>query len=215
MTTSDSAKVSAPPPDSARDRILAAAFKEFSDHGYAGASTLEIATRARVSKRDLYGIFGSKQAILVDCIAGRAKRMRLSADLPAPRTRAALASTLRAYGANVVREVSHPTVMVMFRLGIAEAERSPEAAEILAASRTANRDELAALFAQAQRAGVLGPGDPHQMMEQFLALLWGDLMMDLLLRAAAAPTPDEAVRRADAATEAFLKLYAAPGVSGR
>src|SRR5258708_17215806 len=142
---------------SMKERILGAAFRVFAERGYAGASTLEIATRAKVSKRDLYGIFGSKQAILVDCIAGRAARMRLSSDLPAPRTREALSSTLTTYGANVVREGSHPMVMVMFRLSIAEAERSPEAAEILAASRAANRDELAALFAQAQQAGVLGP----------------------------------------------------------
>jgi AcrR family transcriptional regulator len=200
---------------SMRERILGAAFRVFTERGYAGASTLEIATRAKVSKRDLYGIFGSKQAILVECIAGRAARMRLSSHLPAPRTRETLASTLTTYGANVVREASHPAVLVMFRLCIAEAERSPEAAETLTASRTANRDDLAALFAQAQQTGVLGAGDPHQMVEQFLALLWGDLMMDLLLRAASAPAADEVKRRASTATQAFLKLYAAPRAAGR
>jgi AcrR family transcriptional regulator len=36
-----------------RERILTAAFEAFHERGYAATSTLEIATRARVSKRDL------------------------------------------------------------------------------------------------------------------------------------------------------------------
>ncbi|HEY4834688.1 MAG TPA: TetR family transcriptional regulator, partial [Bradyrhizobium sp.] len=38
----------------ARTRILDAAFSAFMESGYAETSTLEIATRARVSKRELY-----------------------------------------------------------------------------------------------------------------------------------------------------------------
>ena len=37
-----------------RQRILGAAFSAFMANGYAETSTLEIATRARVSKRALY-----------------------------------------------------------------------------------------------------------------------------------------------------------------
>jgi AcrR family transcriptional regulator len=119
----------APAPDDPMcGRIVAAAFKAFIQNGYAGTSTLEIATRAKVSKRDLYARFPGKQAILVACIANRAARMRLAPDLPAPRNRAMLASTLAAFGATVVREVCQPTVMAMFRLAICEAERSPDEA---------------------------------------------------------------------------------------
>src|ERR1700724_3861662 len=39
-----------------RERILEAAFAAFMKSGYATASTLEIATRARVSKRELYAL---------------------------------------------------------------------------------------------------------------------------------------------------------------
>lgn len=192
------------------DRILGAAFKAFMENGYAGTSTLEIATRAKVSKRDLYANFGSKQAILVACITSRAARMRLSPDLPVPRNREMLASTLTTFGATVVREVCDPAVMAMFRLAIAETERSPEVAETLNTSRSVNRGALVGLFAQAQATGILGRGDPQQMMEQFFALLWGDLMLGLLLRVARAPNPAEIDQRAHAATEAFLKLYANP-----
>src|SRR5215467_5621242 len=120
---------------SIRERILAAAFRAFMEKGYAATSTLEIATRARVSKRDLYANFGTKQAMLVACIASRAARMRLAPALALPGSRASLATTLTRLGATVVREVCQPQVMAMYRLAIAEAERSPEVAETLNAPR--------------------------------------------------------------------------------
>ena len=48
-----------------RKRILSAALSAFMESGYAQTSTLEIATRARVSKRELYALFGSKEAMLI------------------------------------------------------------------------------------------------------------------------------------------------------
>jgi AcrR family transcriptional regulator len=189
------------------ERILGAAFKAFTENGYADTSTLEIATRAKVSKRDLYSNFVSKQAILIACIASRAQRMRLPPNLPPPRSRDVLAATLTTFGATVLREVSHPTVMAMFRLAIAEADHSPEVAETLNDSRAINRGALADMLAEAQKLGILGDGDPQQMMEQFFALLWGDLMLGQLLSVSAVPKPSEINKRAQVAAEAFLKLY--------
>ena len=60
-----------------RARILRAAFQAFTENGYAGTSTLQIATRAKVSKRDLYAIFANKQAMLVACIKTRLEKMRM------------------------------------------------------------------------------------------------------------------------------------------
>ena len=56
-----------------RERILAAAFEAFMKSGYAAASTLEIASRARVSKRELYSLVGNKQEMLIACIAERSR----------------------------------------------------------------------------------------------------------------------------------------------
>jgi AcrR family transcriptional regulator len=191
-----------------RDRILGAAFNAFMEKGYAGTSTIEIAKRAKVSKRDLYTNFGNKQAMLVACIAKRAGRMRLPPNLPVPPSREMLASTLTTFGATVLREACHPAVTAMFRLAIAEAGRSPEVAETLDTSRSVNRGALADLLAEAQANRILSHGDPQQMMEQFLALLWGDLMLSRLLGIASTPKPTEIERRAHIATEAFLTLYA-------
>jgi len=43
-----------------RKRILEAAFAAFMKNGYAMTGTLDIATRARVSKRELYALVGKK-----------------------------------------------------------------------------------------------------------------------------------------------------------
>lgn len=195
----------------ARTRILDAAFAAFSAHGYAQTSMLEIATRARVSKRELYALIGSKHDMLVACIMERAGRMRTPADLPEPRDREGLAGVLAAFGERVLREVSDPVVLGVFRLAIAEAERAPEIARALdSIGRAAARRELAAVLGKARACGLLG-GDPAEMAQRFLALLWGDLLMGLLLRLVDPPTHEEARRRARDATSAFLSLQPAEG----
>ena len=104
-----------------RQRILAAAFEAFQERGYAATSTLEIATRARVSKRELYALVGNKQEMLIAAIGHRAKRLQAPADMPMLRDRATLAQVLTAFGTQLVREVTDPTVVGVFRLAIAEA----------------------------------------------------------------------------------------------
>jgi AcrR family transcriptional regulator len=191
-----------------RQRILEAAFSAFMEHGFAETSTLEIATRARVSKRELYALVGSKQQMLAACIGERAKRLQVPAGLPEPHDRESLARTLETFGTQLLREVSDPTVIAVFRLAIAEAVRAPEVARALhSIGVETSRAALREIMTRARSAGLLG-GDPHDMAEQFFGLLWGNLMMSLLLRVADRPSPREIARRANAATAAFLKLYA-------
>jgi AcrR family transcriptional regulator len=197
-----------------QERILGAAFRAFTEDGYAETSTLDIAKRAKISKRDLYANFGSKHAMLVACIKSRADRMRMPPDLPAPRTREMLAATLTTFATNLVREVSHPSVIAAFRLAIAEATRSPEIAQALdVAGRDATREALTELLANAQSIGLIGPGEPLEMATQYLGLLWENLMVGLLLGVAATPEPAEAERRATRATAAFMQLHPDPVTS--
>ena len=201
--------------DPMHERILRAAFQAFTKDGYADTSTLEIAKRAKISKRDLYANFGSKHAVLVACIKSRADRMRLPPDLPAPQDRQMLASTLSRFATNLVREVTDPAVIATFRLAIAEATRSPEIAQALdIAGREATRGALAELLANAQSAGLIGPGELNEMAWQYLGLLWEGLIVGLLLGVAATPKPAEAELRASKATTAFMQLHPGPAADG-
>src|SRR5450631_2185887 len=98
-----------------RARILEAAFAAFMKNGYAATSTLEIATRARVSKRELYAMVGNKQEMLIACIGERSGRLQVPADLPAPRDSESFARVLASFGTQLVREISDPTVVAVFR----------------------------------------------------------------------------------------------------
>jgi len=149
--------------------------------GYAAASTLEIATRARVSKRELYALVGNKQKMLITCIRERAKRLEVPAHLPVVRDRETLVQVLASFGTKLVLEVSDPTVIGVFRLAIAEAVHAPEVARALdSTGREASRAALRKIMAQAQASGLL-TGRPAELARQFAGLLRRDLMVSLLL----------------------------------
>jgi AcrR family transcriptional regulator len=192
--------------DAVRERILKAAFAAFTESGYAAASTAEIAARARVSKRELYALVGDKQAMLTACIRARATRLHVPADLPVVRDRRTLAQVLVSYGAQLVREISDPTVVAAFRLAIAEAPRAPEVAQTLdATARETARDAVRSIMAQAKRSGVL-KGSPSELARLFIGLLLGDLRVDLLLGVAQTPGPREIEKHARDAVAAFLRV---------
>jgi AcrR family transcriptional regulator len=190
-----------------RKRILGAAFSAFMENGYAQTSTLEIATRARVSKRELYSLFGNKEAMLVACITERAQRLKAPADLPELRDREILAKVLTAFATRLMTETTDPVVVAVFRLAISETVHAPKVAQALESiARKPTRDALREIMANARSAGLLD-GDPAGMTEQFLGLLWGDLMTGLLLQAADRPSATEIARRAREATAGLLHIY--------
>jgi AcrR family transcriptional regulator len=193
-----------------RKRILGAALSAFMEGGFAQTSTLEIATRARVSKRELYALFGNKEAMLVACITERAQRLKAPADLPELRDREILAKVLNAFGTKLLTETTDPVVVAVFRLAISESVHAPKVAQALdSIARKPTHDSLRVILANAISAGLFG-GDPDAMTEQFLGLLWGDLMSGLLLGVTNRPNAGEIARRASAATAALLQLYPEP-----
>jgi AcrR family transcriptional regulator len=193
-----------------RARILDAAFAAFTESGYAATSTLEIATRARVSKRELYALVGNKQEMLVTCISVRARRLQVPADFPVPNDRESLARVLASFGAQLVREITDPAVIAVFRLAIAEAVHAPEIAQALdSIGREASRAALRQIMAGAEGSGLL-VGRPAELAEQLGGLLWGNLMISLLLGVAKRPNASEVAARARDATAAFLKLHPLP-----
>lgn len=192
-----------------RRGILEAAYMVLVERGYSGASTLEIARRARVSKRELYAEFGNKAGILRALIATTSSRMRLPLADVEIRDRESLTAALEAYGRAALSELTGPAVIATNRLAIAEAGRSSEMGRILEQDgREPNRKALVELMAKAQAAGVLTSSDPKQPSTEFFSLLTGDLIVRLLLGVTPRPGAQEIARRAEAATTAVLVLHA-------
>ncbi len=168
---------------------------------------LEVATRARVSKRDLYALVGNKQEMLIACISERAKRFSVPVNLPVLRDRQTLEQVLVSFGTKFVREVSDPTVIAVFRLAIAEVVQAPEVARTLdSIGREAGRTALRKIMAEALASKLL-TGRPAELAAQFSGLLWRDLMVSLLLGVARRPGTGEIAGRARDAASAFLQLH--------
>ena len=197
-------------PLSIRHRVLAAAFDLFREHGFSSTSMLDIVTRARVSKRDLYALFKKKHAVLAACIGERTQQMRLPLDpaVPMPQTRSALAALLVELGVSILKTVCHPEVLTVFRLAIAESDRAPEIARALDNSgRGANLKALTELIEKAQALGLVVAGDPNVLAGRYFATLLADLQIRLLLRVRQAPTKREIDARARTATETLTALH--------
>jgi AcrR family transcriptional regulator len=203
-----------PPPIDAlpprRRAILSAAVGVLMEKGYARASTLEIATRARVSKRELYAEFGSKRGILEALIDSASTEMQVPLVSAEIGDRHALAAALTAYGIAALATLSNPYVLAMYRLAIAEAPGNTELGEILDASgRAPNRRMLVELVQRGQAAGFLGAGAALDIAREFFSLLIGDLMVWLLVGVNEPPNPPEIRARAERATQAVLALHPA------
>jgi AcrR family transcriptional regulator len=200
---------SKPLASSIRERVLAAAFNLFREHGFSSTSMLDIVTGARISKRDLYALFKNKHAVLAACISERAQQMRrpLEPATPAPQTRDELATMLVEFGVSLLKTVCHPEVLTVFRLAIAESDRSPEIGRALDSSgRETNQRALIELIRKAQARGLVVAGDPEVLAGRYFAALLGGLQIQLLLRVRQAPSKREIDARARAATETLMAL---------
>jgi AcrR family transcriptional regulator len=207
MPSRDPGAASAPGAGSARTRILDAAFEVLRTRGYGATQTREIAARAKVSKRDIYRQFGSKDGIFAALIAARAERMRGPALEPKVDSREAFRATLHQVGATFLEQLYDPAVVSMFRLAIASAEGSPGLARIL--ERTAFqpiRRALADMMARAVDAGVV-TGDPSRLAVDFVRLLTGGAHVSILLGIAKPPRRAERARHSAEATASFLRLF--------
>jgi AcrR family transcriptional regulator len=193
-----------------RGRLLKSAFTLFSERGFSRTSMLDIATHAKVSKRDLYAMFDNKQALLTDAIGERALGMRrlLGSTIPLPSSTTDLATTLVEIGTSILRTVCHPEVLTVYRLAIAESDRAPEIGRVLDSDGIeALRLALAEFITKAQARGLIGPGDASGLANRYAAVLFGDLLLlRLLLRVRDQPDAKEIEARARAATAAIMSL---------
>jgi len=187
---------------------MGAGFGAFLEHGYTKASTLDIATRARVSKRELYAQFESKEALFRAGIAQRSATMSIGLEVPSVVNREDMTKTLVAVGQSMLAELTQNDVLAVYRLAIAESSRSPEIARTLdRAGRGAIRKALIEFFQSCIERRLIEPGDPDSMTAEFCSLLLSDTILRLLLGVVKKPGPHEVAARAQAAVNAFLALH--------
>jgi AcrR family transcriptional regulator len=188
--------------------ILDAAYAAFAESGVSRATTLDIARRARVSKREIYALFGSKEALFLALVRGRAEAMRGALVLAPPGSRDAALETLERFGREFLALYTQPTTVAVYRLAMAEAGRLPELGRALdELGRGTVMKALTRWVAEAQRAGVFPLPDVERAAGSFMALLLADLPVRLALGTVPTPTEPEIAARAAAATTGFRRLW--------
>jgi AcrR family transcriptional regulator len=190
-----------------KEAILKAAGQVFLEQGFERAATLEIARRAKTSKRELYELFGSKQDLLAALIRSVSQRMETPLRLPAPNSRAAFFDILRGFAVKFLEELLTPTRVGLYRLAIAEAHRSPTVAQELEANgRAPVQAAVQDLFQQGEEKGYIKPGETSLMVRVFFGVLIGNWQTQLLLGLGAEPTAELIGERAATAASVIERM---------
>ena len=164
--------------DERHTRILSAALEVFSKSSFGGATTDEIARRARVSKRDLYAAFSDKHAILTKVIEtvlenGEANLRRAIAD--SQKSSPSIEVTLEILGLALVSEILSPLEGFVCRLAFAESAGHPSIGEDYFKNWYSRRNQIVAQTLSRCFAEVRGLPrmryDKKQASGHFLALI--------------------------------------------
>jgi AcrR family transcriptional regulator len=191
-----------------RDQILDTTLALLEEHGYDGTSMQKVAEAARTSKETLYSWFGDKAGLFEALVTREARAMneRLTAALETGggNTR----DVLVRFGTDVLSLLLGPRSLTINRAAIAAATSNPKLGRILAAKgRETTRPLVERFLAAEHEAGRLRVPDPDEAFEILMGLLVRDLQVRRLFGAASPLADLELRRRADAAVDAFLRLY--------
>jgi TetR/AcrR family transcriptional regulator, mexJK operon transcriptional repressor len=194
--------------DPRREAMLSAAFDAFLEHGVSGTTTEEIARRARVSKREIYRLFGNKEVLFAELVRARGTSMRRGLALAPPESRATALEALERFGCEFLTLLTDRSTVAVYRLAIAEAGRAPELGRQLdLQGRGTVRESLQRWLTLARDKGVLPVTDPDRAAGTFLVLLSGDVTVRQLLGAVGPLDAGEISSRSAAASAAFQRLW--------
>jgi len=194
---------------SKREAILAAAGEVFFKRGYEAATTLDIATKAKTSKRALYQHFPSKEAILSELIRSRSRQMQAPVEIPPPKSRSAFFETLRTFGIVFLSQLLQPNTIALYRLAISEAGRSGQVGhELKLSGQGPVVEAVRHLLEHGAEQGYLRRVDIDIALDAFFHVLIGPLQIGLLLRTEKQPSRSTLRSRTDRALAVLERLSA-------
>ena len=177
-------------PEATKERILAAALREFSDKGIDGARVDAIAARAKANKRMLYYYFGSKDGLFREIL-----RRRLVERMALLHSTEPSADRLATRQERMLRESQYVRLLMWEAL-----QTSPTRPANEEIRRDFYRTWIEVVEAE-QAAGNVAPDlDPAQLVLSEVFLIIGPVAFPQLTRLVtglAATDPDFATRRAE------------------
>jgi AcrR family transcriptional regulator len=192
--------------DQRREHIMNVAREVFFEQGYTAASMSSIAARLGGSKGTLYNYFKSKEELFeaqVRDMCGRGADRILEAAVDGTP-----GETLSRLGEQYLQHLFSEQTAKLFRILVAEAQRSPELARIFYEVGPARgRKGLETYLEKARSRGLFDIPDCALAAEQFLALCKGSAHLQFLLNLIPPITAEEASLQTRRAVDAFMTLY--------
>jgi AcrR family transcriptional regulator len=200
----------APLSDPRNETILSAAFDVFTEKGVHGATMLEIATRAKVSKETLYARFDSKEGLFYALLAWGALKSGVDADSYDDARLADPRKALDDYAADCLVKMMKPEAIAVYRIAIGEAERMPEVARVFDEfTCKAGRPITSRIGTALAQAAVLEIEDIQEFNDSFIGLLRGNLHYDVAIGVAPHPGDEVVAEHARRAMARLVRAYAA------
>lgn len=198
----------APTRDERRETILKVAREVFFEHGYRATSMSTIAARLGGSKGTLYNYFKNKEELFEAQVRERCGQAADRILEVSPEGEPA--ETLTRLGEQYLQHLYSEETVQMFRILVAEAQRSPELARVFyevgpARGQRGLQDYLQA----AQARGCLHVADCALAAEQFLSLCKGRTHLQFLLNLIPPLKPEQIRLQIAQAVSAFMTLYGA------
>lgn len=204
----DAARRSELSPDKRR-QILRGARAVFDAHGYERGSVDAIAAEAGVSKATVYNHFADKEALFVACFSEGADALRDALRRSMGAARGDPEAALQEVGEKLVRTLTAPAVVCLYRHTVAEAGRFPEIGRTLFARGPAVvYGALADWLEGWHAAGALAIDDPRTAAVQFVLLCQGELLARAQLAVDPKPSDAQVRKTVRAAVRTFLRAYA-------
>ena len=198
-----------PTRDQRREKIISVAREVFFEQGYTAASMSSIAARLGGSKGTLYNYFKSKEELFeaqVRDMCGEAADRILEATGEGEEGEPV--ATLTRLGEQYLQHLFSQQTVKLFRILVAEAQRSPELARIFYEVGPARgRKGLETYLDKAKSKGLLEIPDCALASEQFLTLCKGSTHLQFLLNLIPPLNVEEIRLQVGRAVTALMTLY--------
>jgi AcrR family transcriptional regulator len=187
-----------------REALLRAAAAVFFEQGYAATSIDAIIERAGGSKRNIYNTFKNKEGLFSAIVTQNADRILSSLLIEGIEGRD-LQETLTAFGRQLLEAYMSPSLLGVYRIAIAEANRFPNLVKAFyerGPGRATAR--LAEILEEAGKRGEVRTGDYPRMADQFVGMIRDNFHLQVVLGLRPPPSAEEAQKTVDSAVGIFL-----------
>jgi len=190
--------------DERRRRLIAVAEKVFVEQGYGATSMDEIAQDAGMSKKTLYQLFDTKEALFAAVITDRMRALGEGAEQGAGAR--PLKDVVVDYLCEAARFILSPRHVALFRVLIGEAWRAPGMAQAFDnACAGRGKSVLARWLAQEVEAGRLDLEDPVQAAGMLFGMVVGEPHHRMLMGEGRPPSREAIEARVREAVDIFLQ----------